>query len=399
MVDSKRPDATGKVPNRDLKTVASYRARGAKYVDQIRREIQDPGANLCKVVDVFLVSDGRYKPSSQRAIKAWLLQLIDDACVADPCDYEPIDLRRRLDAGCGPALVAQLRRELGDRGYQISSVINAFFAAHGRYTTRSQRAMTGYLNDLVKSQKATGILTTSEAEVLLGRLQAAARPRPRRSRRTKNTSAKKRKSVPDDEFQLVARYLRDRGDDGNVASALYLALGFLVGLRPGEWKSAWLEGSTLHWTAEKTSNGRGNVKNPKLQLDWPDAWLTKLRWFLDYLRPYRGNEEMWKQLIDRLRSRIAYACSVKGIARISLYITRDIFIATELLAGTVPAELAAKVNHKSPRTQRRHYANKASGFSMPRSLTSVDSACVATVVPIEPFSLDKVRSSRPQQLM
>ena len=399
MIDSKRPDATGKVPDRDLKTVAIYRQRGAKFVNQVRREIQDPDASLSKVVDVFLVSDGRYKSSSQRATKAWLLQLIDDACVADPSDCEMIDLRRRLDAGCGTALVAQLQHELGERGSQIRPVIDAFFSADGRYTTRSQRAITGYLHDLVRSQKASGTLGTSEADILLARLQAAAKPKPKRARRGKNTSAKKRKSVPMGEFQCVTCYLRDRRDGANIAASLYLTFGIFLGLRPGEWRSAWLEGATFHWTAEKTGNGRGNVKNPKLQLDWPDGWITKLRWFLDYVKPYRENEGGWKLLTDRLRSRIAYACSVKGIARISLYITRDIFIATELLAGTDPAEVAAKVNHKSPRTQRRHYASKASGFPLLRSLTSVDRACVATVAPIEPFSLDKVRGSRPQPLM
>jgi integrase len=399
MIDKKRPDATGKIPNRRLKTVSFYRKRGDQYVNQVRREITDPGASLCKVVDVFLVSNGRYKLSSQRAIKAWLLQLIDDACACDPSDCEMINLRTRLDGGCGPALVAELQYELGHRGPQIGPVIDAYLAADGRYTIHSQRAITEYLNELVQSQKMSGTLATSEAEILLARLRSAENPKSKRARRRKNTSANKRKSIPATEFRLAVRYLCDRGDDDNIAASLYLTFGMLLGIRPGEWRTAWLDGSAFNWAAEKTGNGRGNVEKPKLQLDWPDKMIAKLRWFLNYVKVYCENDEAWNLFIDRLRSRIAYACSVTGIKRISPYITRDIFIATELLAGTDPAEVAAKVNHKSSRTQRRHYASKASGFHMVQTLTSVDRACVATVAPIEPFSFDKVRDSRPQPLI
>ena len=242
---------------------------------------------------------------------------------------------------------------------------------------------------------ASGHLSKIDGQRLLA-LMEAIRPKPKAGRRTKNTSAKKRKDVPFDELQPVIKYLSATGDKLNIAASNYLKLNIFLGLRPGEWKSAYLLGSSFHWTAEKTSNGRGNVKNPNVRLQSPERWIGTLRWFLDFLKPYRDNETEWSRLFDRLRSRIAYACEKVGIARISLYTTRDVFIATELLLGTDPTEVAAKVNHKSARTQRRHYASKGSGYKMSHSLTAVDQSLVATVTPIESFSFDKLRGSQPQ---
>ena len=259
MTDRKRVDATGKVPDRSLQTTARYRQRGRKYVAQVRRELQDPDASLSTVVDAYLTSDTRYKSTSQRAIKAWLLQVIDDAMVADPTNSELIDLPQKLHAGCGPALVAQLRSKLGNRDVHIERVVIAFLSADRQYTRRSQKAIIQCLNKMIDSLMASGHLSKIDGQRLLA-LMEAIRPKPKAGRRTKNTSAKKRKDVPFDELQPVIKYLSATGDKLNIAASNYLKLNIFLGLRPGEWKSAYLLGSSFHWTAEKTSNGRGNVR-------------------------------------------------------------------------------------------------------------------------------------------
>jgi integrase len=372
-----------------------YRRRGGKYLVQMRRELGEPDASLGKVVDVFLTSDGRYRSASQRAIKAWLLQVIDDAIIADPKNLELLELPQRLRAGRGPAFVAQLRNKLGNPEAPIEDLVAAFLAADRQYSRSSQEAINGCFRTMIGSLVTGGSMSKTDGQAQLTLLEAV-KPKPKVGRRTKNTSAKKRKDVPFDDLQRVTKYLSATGDELNIAAGTYLKLNIFLGLRPGEWKSAYLQGSSFHWTAEKTSNGRGNDKNPSVRLQSPEQWIGTLRWFLDFLKPYRDNEQEWSRLFDRLRSRIAYACEKVGIGRISLYATRDVFIATELLLGTDPTEVAAKVNHKSARTQRRHYATKGSGYKMSHSLTAVDQSLVATVTPIESFSFDKLRGAQPQ---
>jgi integrase len=390
MTNRKPTDATGKVPDRSSQTTALYRQRGWRYVAQTRRELRDPNASLSTVVDVFLNSDHRYKLTSQRAIKAWLLQVIADALVTDSNNSALVDLPQKLHAGCGPSLVGQLQRKLGNRDARIEHVVAAFLSADRQYTRRSQKVMIRCLRGMIESQAASGELSKTDGEELIALMERNT-PRPKACRRTKNTSTKKRKEVPFDELLSVTQYLSKTGDELNIAASTYLKSNIFLGLRPGEWKSAYLEGNTFHWTAEKTTNNRGNVKNPHLQLQSQELWIGTLRWLLDFFKPYRDDEKQWSRLFDRLRSRIAYACKKLGIARISFYTTRDIFIATELLLGTDPIEVAAKVNHKSARTHRRHYATKFSGYKMSRSLTAVDQRLVATVVPIELFSLEKLK--------
>jgi hypothetical protein len=82
-----------------------------------------------------------------------------------------------------------------------------------------------------------------------------------------------------------------------------------------------------------------------------------------------------------------------GVERISPYTTRNVFIANQLLLGTDPAEVAAMVNHKLTRTQRRHYASKLSGCQLSYSLVSAPPELIATVERTTPFSFDKLRGS------
>jgi hypothetical protein len=398
MTDRKRVDATGKVPDRSSHTTAMYRRRGWKYVAQVRRELGEPDATLGKVVEVFLISDGRYKSASQRAIKAWLLQVIDDAIIADPKNIELLELPQRLRAGRGPAFVAQLRNKLGNPEAPIEHLVGAFLAADRQYSRHSQEAINECLRTMIVSLVTSGSMSKTDGQAQLTLLEAV-KPKPKAGRRTKNTSAKKRKDIPFDDLQRLTKYLSATGDELNIAAATYLKLNIFLGLRPGEWKSAYLQGSSFYWTAEKTSNGRGNVTNPNVRLQSLDQWIGTLRWFFGFLKPYRDNEKEWSRLFDRLRSRIAYACEKVGIARICLYTTRDVFIATELLLGADPTEVAAKVNHKSARTQRRHYATKSAGYKISRSLTAIDQSLIATVTPVESFSFDKLRGPLPQLLL
>jgi hypothetical protein len=395
MTECKYADATGKIPDRSSKTTARYRQRGSKFVARTRRDLNDPEASLAKIVDVFLTSDDKYKPSSQRAIRAWLLQIAHDAIAANPANSELKELPHKLHAGCGAALVCELQGKLESRANNIEHVVEAFLSADRQYSARSQDAMIETLRMMIATSAANRDLSGADVERLLATIDNN-RPAPKGRRRIKQTSAKKRKEIPLPELQAVTKYLAGTKDKLNDAAAKFLKLNVFLGLRPNEWRSAYLEGSSLHWTAEKTSNSRGNTKRPALHLQSAGFWLVTLRGFLAFLKPYRDDEREWERLFDRLRSRIAYACKKLGIARIAMYAARDQFIATELAIGTDPVELAAKVNHKSVRTQRRHYASKRSGYKMSHSLTAVDRCLVVTVIAAEPFSIEKLKGAQPQ---
>jgi hypothetical protein len=395
MTDPKRRDATGRVPDRSLRTIAQYRRRGQNYVRQIRQELEDPDASLGTIVDFFLTLDARYKPSSQRTITAWLRQVVDDETVADPTNIALKDLRHRLDAGCGPALVAQLQSKLGLEGSHIQQLVAGFLSADRQYTARAQIAMARCLSAMIKSEVDRGRLSNADSRSLLAQVQAA-KPKPKARPRTQRTSAKKRKEVALSDFKKVVRRLSCKGDKLNVAASYFLKLNVFFGLRPGEWRTAYLRGNTLYWTAEKTTNGRGNVDNPYVDIQRSQLGIESLRSFLDFLKPYRDNEQEWLRLFERLRSRIAYACEKEKVARIAPYTTRDLFIASQLLNGTDPIEVAAKANHKSVRSHRRHYASKRSGYKMSYNPTTVDRKLVANIIPLEPFSLDKLGNSHPQ---
>ena len=198
-----------------------------------------------------------------------------------------------------------------------------------------------------------------------------------------------------DEIRAAAKRLFDRKEEVDFAAATILRLNPKIGMRPSEWRSAYLEGDVLHWTAEKTANGRGNVKDPRLKIKSMSKCEAS-RWLLNCLKPYREDDLKWSHLVDRLRSRIADVCEKLEIEGISLYTTRDILIACELLLGTDTAEVAAKVNHKSTRTQRRHYAPKRFGYKMTQSPVSVPASLVATVRQPEPFLREKIYGSVPR---
>jgi hypothetical protein len=389
-------DATGHCPSQTSKTVAWYRLRGEKYLAQARIELDNPSATLVAVIDHhFLIADERYAAATQRVMRAWLRQLVRDALERNPADGEAQAALRLLEEGPAIAALRRLRRSLRQRGdVKIRDLIDAFQVADGQYTKRLQQRIVTALRNLLAVAVTEGVLPSEEAQQLLVRLERNG-PRPKIIRRKKQTSAKKRKKAPFDELQRVVKFLSVHGPLG-IAAANFLKLNIFLGLRPGEWRTAYLSGSELHWVAEKTTNGRGNSKNPYVYLNNLERWGGTLRAFLNFLQPYRADDEEWLRMVDLLRSRIADACKKLGIARVSLYSSRDIYIASELALGAEPEEVAAKVNHRTTRTQRRNYAPKRFGHKRSSSLVSAPPALVATVQTTQPFLLDKVRGPQPE---
>lgn len=318
MIKFRTADATRTIPSRQEETTRTYRLRGAKWIKQIRDEIGDPDASVDMVVSVFLAADNRYRASTIRTIRAWILQVIAD-------EYEVGRI-----SGCDAAeLVHQLR---------------------------------------------------------------TLRPKSKAAHLRRQTSARKRKGATVAELRKVCLYLAAASDEMSQVAAKFLAFGPRVGLRPGEWRSVQLLGDTITWRALKTSNYRGCVAEPKLILvGWTAELLDQLKWLLRTISPYTSDDNKWYKFVERLRSRIAYACKACGIRRISLYTARHIFVATEKLLATDPAKLAAKLNHKTTRTHTRHYARKNCGLPMRVSMTAADPRAVEMVKRVEAFSLERIQ--------
>ncbi len=322
-------DATGRRPSQTSKTIAWYRSRGHACLAQIRAELNNPSATLAEAIEYYLLNaDERYAPATQRVMRAWFRQLVKDALERDPADRETQTAARRLEKGPPIAVLRQLRRSLPHQGdVEIHDMVDAFLGADGRYTKRLQQGILAGLRHLLEAAAAQSILPADEAKWLLGRLESG--PKPKIIRRKKQTSAKKRKETPLEELQRVVKFLSVRGPLG-IAAADFLELNVFLGLRPGEWRTAYIAGDELHWVAEKTTNERGNSEKPCVQLNNLEQRGGTLRAFLKFLSQYRTDDEEWSHLVDRLRSRIAHACRRLGIKRIALYTTRDVHIASEL---------------------------------------------------------------------
>lgn len=273
------------------------------------------------------------------------------------------------------AKIAEYGRELGVE-LGLEQAIEYFAGLDGRYSDSTLRSIRAWFLQAVCDLRDASALNEVRAEELAERIRKA-QPEATQS---KSTSAKKQKYVSFSDIARVSRWLHQKGDPLNIGASQFLRLSILVGLRPSEWRSARLNGTELTWMAAKCTNSRGLRSNPSLRLcSWPREWLAILEDFLRFLSDYTATDRDWKLCTESLRSHIAYACKVNGVARICPYSARHVFVATEKKLGTDPVLLSIKLNHRTTRTQTSHYAHKRGGLPMSRSLTAADQALMPEV--------------------
>lgn len=92
-----------------------------------------------------------------------------------------------------------------------------------------------------------------------------------------------------------------------------------------------------------------------------DAQITEISDMLHDLRAASEAAGSWRLLWGRMSSQLARACAECRIARISIYTTRPVGMATAKRWMT-QEQVVACAGHRSTRTAGSHYARRASGW-------------------------------------
>ena len=210
----------------------------------------------------------------------------------------------------------------------------------------------------------------------------------------KQTSARKRKSLPVNEYLRLVGFLKaSQKSDDNLLRGL-VQYGVALFLRPGEFGTAEVVGTTLIVRNSKATNGRANGDTRERELKpMPDKAIKSLSVFLALLRSAAQQAGSMKRLLDRLSSRLARVCKHLKIRRVSLYTLRHVGMATAKIWMT-PAEVAAAAGHASVVTAQTHYAKRRSGWTGLKLAGKPSEASIARVRGIERY-FSPARNSAP----
>lgn len=226
-----------------------------------------------------------------------------------------------------------------------------------------------------------------EARLALERLNAEPmRPEPTKGGK-RRTSAKKRKACMPGEVRAISDVLQQSQHRYALLARSILWLGSELGLRPIEWSTARLEGTTLVVMNAKATNERANGEVRYLELSGLEparnAMITKLLAMIKTAL----KTNTWAKIFASIRYLFSWASaqaakavpSLRG-GRISPYTTRHIAAARakDVMDG---ASVAALLGHNSTRTATSHYARRRSARGWAPTMVGVDPSQVAMVRP------------------
>jgi hypothetical protein len=195
-----------------------------------------------------------------------------------------------------------------------------------------------------------------------------------RSSGAPRTSARKRKSLPHEQFDCLIRHLEraaSHPDDRLVAQLL--RHNVLLFLRRVEWETAAVHGEHLVIQNAKATNGRSIGPQRRRDLsDYGQPGVRNLRKLIGILKARSAEilaeksedvekAEAFSVLWARLSARLARACKTLGIKRVSIYTTRHVGMANAKY-WMLPEEVAASAGHKTTATATSHYAKRRSGW-------------------------------------
>lgn len=186
---------------------------------------------------------------------------------------------------------------------------------------------------------------------------------------TRNTSAQKARKLSPADFNAIRDYLLKKKWKWARATVIWLAAGYLTGLRPTEWLGAKLIQSPdgrimLRVENAKATNQRAHGPSRTLDLgDIQPAMLASLRRQLAFVAKCSSPESFRNSYIACMKTlyratrklwptRTLYPC---------LYSARHQFCADGKAAGWSRTEIAAMMGHASDFTAARHYGRRTSG--------------------------------------
>ncbi|KZC02393.1 hypothetical protein AU375_01190 [Methylobacterium radiotolerans] len=191
-----------------------------------------------------------------------------------------------------------------------------------------------------------------------GRLAA-----PRAIKTPRRTSAGKRKSLTATEFRAVDVTLVGLRHRYAFLARPYLSYTSLLGLRPSEWPTARIIGTSLVVQNGKNSNGRANGSTRTIELDaYSEGYIQGLSEFIAALARATANGE-WRRVhagIRRALRAASIATGIPGLIRrpVTPYTCRHV-AAARLKAAKTRTEVAALLGHATDETASRDYAPRS----------------------------------------
>lgn len=141
-----------------------------------------------------------------------------------------------------------------------------------------------------------------------GRLAA-----PRAIKTPRRTSADKRKSLTATEFNAVDAALLGLRHRYAFLARPYLSYTSLLGLRPSEWPTAQIIGTSLVVQNGKNSNGRANGSTRTIELDaYSEGYIQGLGEFIAALARATADGD-WRRVHAGIRRALRAACIATGI--------------------------------------------------------------------------------------
>jgi len=286
----------------------------------------------------------------------------------------------------GVALFKMAGTELGLTEFRnfvhLPQVITWFLGAHERWAPSSIRQYRLALREVL-ARVCTQRPDAIEPRAALERLNTSPTPRPN-APKDRRTSARKKKTVTPAEAQAIEAALIEANHRYGPVALGFWRFNVELGLRPGEWVGARIEGSTLIVTNAKRGNGRANGVSRTLDLSAAaPRYAEEVALFLETLNTALANAS-WKTIHSKIRQLFAAASkqarltvpSLRGV--VSPYTTRHV-AAARARRTMDRAGVAALLGHATDRTASVHYARPRSARGWPSIEVSVNPAEVATV--------------------
>lgn len=189
--------------------------------------------------------------------------------------------------------------------------------------------------------------------------------------RVKYTASKRKKSISEDEYELIKSYLDSHGNDWGESLVLWLKAGMLTGLRPNEWVTALLTKEDEKYLL-KTDNFKHNIdrsydKDRVINItSFSQQDLLIVANQIEMAKKIT-EQGMYDQYYDGCRN-LLYRLNKKLFPRrkknLQLYTGRHQFSANAKADDSVSEkERAAMMGHKTTKTSEEGYGRKSSGTS------------------------------------
>lgn len=184
-----------------------------------------------------------------------------------------------------------------------------------------------------------------------------------------NTSSQKAKQFKNDDLIKLIQAAKEMSSKWAVPSVVWMTANSIVGLRPIEWKSAYLgvvDGDkVLVVVNAKNTNGRSHGKLRHLNLTKiNEAELSLILKQLNIAGKYNIDDVTWSRYYNAVRLTI-YHMTRKTLSNRrkypTLYSTRHQFAANAKAADLGKSEIAALMGHAVDTTATMHYGRKKHG--------------------------------------